>query len=128
MPESNLNSYGLLKSANVILTTGSTMGLEANYYKKPSILVGVALYQYLETCYQPANFGELIKLLKSDLIPMNQYGSYLYGAFFANYGEPYKSFLFQEGRYFYGGNSINKILNPSKKISTFIRKVREILK
>jgi hypothetical protein len=127
LPESNLNSYGLLKSADVVLTTGSTMGLEANYYKIPSILVGVALYQYLETCHQPANFSELVKLLNSDLIPMNQYGSYLYGAFFANYGEPYRSFSFRKGRYFYGGKSIGQILNPSKKISTLMRDLRKLL-
>ncbi len=47
LPESNISSYSLLFSCNIVVTAGSTMGLEASVYDKPSILTSNALYMNL---------------------------------------------------------------------------------
>lgn len=61
--DSFVSSYGLLKSADIIIVFGSTIGIEAVYIGKPCFLMGRALYEDLGGCVVPQNHEELIKLL-----------------------------------------------------------------
>lgn len=69
--ESKISTYALLKSCDVVLTFGSTVGIEAVYHGKPSILMGRALYEDLGCCIKPASHAELIDILH--LISKGQY-------------------------------------------------------
>ncbi|MBK5276976.1 MAG: hypothetical protein JJE30_18270 [Desulfuromonadales bacterium] len=61
--ESPVSTYSLLDQSDVVLTFGSTVGIEAVYKGKPSFLIGRAYYENLGCCVQPASHEELITLL-----------------------------------------------------------------
>jgi len=63
--ESLVSTYSLLDSSDVVLTFGSTVGIEAVYSKKPSFLMGRAFYEHLGCCISPSSHDELISLLNS---------------------------------------------------------------
>lgn len=69
-PAEIIDSYALLDACDKIVTFGSTIGVEAAYWGKPSILAGVhGLYQYLDSVYVPKTHEELVELLKQDDLP-----------------------------------------------------------
>ena len=78
-PESTVSSYGLLRACEKVLTFGSTMGIEAVYWGKPSILAGPATYQNLGGTYNPNNHEELLELLLADLPPRPKEAALKYG-------------------------------------------------
>jgi len=63
--EDLINSYDLMSLADLVITYGSTMGVEAAFYNKISVLAGHALYEDLETCSVMASHDELVDLLKN---------------------------------------------------------------
>lgn len=62
-PSSPISSYSLLDASHVVATFGSTMGIEAVYNKKPSILLGPALYQSLGCNIIPISHAQLGHIL-----------------------------------------------------------------
>lgn len=66
---SPVSSYGLLDACNTALSFGSTMGVEAVYAGKPSILVGRCVYERLGSVYTPSSHEEVVKLLKQRNLP-----------------------------------------------------------
>ena len=92
-PDSPIDSYALLEMGDVIIVFGSTMGAEATFWGKPSILAGSgAFYQSLDSCYKPETHEELVSLLKSDLEPKSRAECIKYGYYELNKGVPYKKF------------------------------------
>jgi hypothetical protein len=90
-PESNVDSYKLIDIADVVVTFGSTIGVEANFYGKPSILLGRALYE--EACYRPKCHEELVKLINADLPPLPKIGAIKYAFYFRNFGQNQFTYL-----------------------------------
>lgn len=78
-PDSNISSYALLDESAAVLTFGSTIGIEANYYGKPSILVGRAIYEDLDSCYRPSSHSQLVELLGREMTPLPRDGSLVFG-------------------------------------------------
>jgi hypothetical protein len=71
-PGSVVSSYSLLDSADLVLTFGSTIGLEAAWHGKPSVIYGRALYENAGFCYHFTNFESLKNgLLNADFHPAN---------------------------------------------------------
>jgi hypothetical protein len=70
MPTSKISSYSLLDNANVVLTFASTIGIEAAWCQKPSVLYGRALHENAGFCYHFTDY-ECLKgaLLDMDLKP-----------------------------------------------------------
>lgn len=66
-PESPVNSYDLMESAEKVIVFGSTMGLESAYWKKPVILLSCAFYYYSDFCYVPKNEDQLKVLIKNKI-------------------------------------------------------------
>ncbi|MCZ2128632.1 MAG: hypothetical protein LC109_00005, partial [Bacteroidia bacterium] len=91
MPEDKIDSYHLLDNAYKVITFGSTMGIEATYWRKISIMAGHSLYESLDAVYRPQTHEELISLLVQEgLEPKNQEGAEIYGYYFTESGIPYK--------------------------------------
>ena len=65
-PNSPINSYALMEHCDKILTFGSTVGIEATYYKKPSILIGVSSYCWTGGVYSAESFQHAISLLQTE--------------------------------------------------------------
>jgi hypothetical protein len=66
-PESEVDTYALLEASEKVLTFGSTVGVEAAYWGKPSILCGRADYENLDCCYRPVSVSEIVDLLNDTL-------------------------------------------------------------
>jgi hypothetical protein len=101
-PESRVSSYGLLRAAEVVLTFGSTIGMEAVFWGKPSILLGPTIYDGLGGTYRPAAVEELRTLLSRKLEPLDREPALMFGYYVGSFGEPYRHYEptgFVRGRY-----------------------------
>ena len=63
----NFNSYTLLDQSHVVVTFGSTIGIEAAAKGKISILAATSAYSNLEAVYEPSSLEELFAFLLTDL-------------------------------------------------------------
>ncbi len=89
LPDDQTDSYELIDRADVVVTCGSTVGIEAVYWGTPSICLGPCLYSHLNAVYLPNDDGELESLLlATDLIALPEY-SFPYGYFMSTFGEPF---------------------------------------
>jgi hypothetical protein len=92
MPESRTHSYSLLDSCDCVITYGSTIGVEACYWGRPSILCGRALYEDLDCCDIPKDHADLVRMLSRNPEPKNKEGAYKYGYWELAKGQAYKYF------------------------------------
>ncbi len=93
LPESEISTYALVQGADVVLTFGSTMGIEAVFWDKPSILAGVSYYRHLGGTYNPATHDELIALLTTtDLPPKGKKAALMFGYYMKTFGIPFEYF------------------------------------
>ena len=83
---SPVSSYGLLDACNTALSFGSTMGVEAVYWRKPSILVGRCVYERLGSVYTPKTHEEVIQLIRQRNLPQLPVEGALKVALFWSYG------------------------------------------
>jgi len=88
--ESLVSSYLLMEGADCVLTFGSTMGIEATYWGKVSILAGKSFYKGLGSAYEPSSHEELMSLLRSNPPALDKTGAKMYGNYFLESGIPYK--------------------------------------
>lgn len=65
--ESKINSYDLILGAKSVVTVGSTIGVEAAFLGKRSILIGRAFHENMWITSNPESFQELSNLLTSNL-------------------------------------------------------------
>lgn len=82
--DSAYNSYSLLDKADTIVTFGSTMGIEAVYWNKPTILLSGSLYYLFGCCYIPKTEEQLWELLKNNLVPKDNFFALKYGFYYLN--------------------------------------------
>ncbi|MBY0449748.1 MAG: hypothetical protein K2X01_03895 [Cyanobacteria bacterium] len=92
-PKETINSYTLMDHCDQTLTFGSTVGVEATFWGKPSILAGRGPYEDLDVVYRPTTHSEVMALLESDLSPKSKSGALKYGYRMMANGIPYKKFL-----------------------------------
>ncbi len=91
-PESLIDSYFLLDNSDVVITFGSTIGIEASFWDKPSIQLGMAFYNNLDSVYIPQTVNQLYDLIESDLPLLSKRGALKYGVWELNRGEPFSYF------------------------------------
>lgn len=66
------SSYELMSSSNYVITFGSTIGLEATYWGKVSILVGRAIWEDANVVHRCDSPSGLVELLRADPRPLSQ--------------------------------------------------------
>jgi hypothetical protein len=91
-PESEVCSYTMLDRAEKIISFGSTMGIEAVYWKKPSILCGLTFYRELGGTYNAESLEELVELTLGKLDPKPVEPALRYGLHATKFGEPFKHY------------------------------------
>jgi hypothetical protein len=89
-PESKISSYSLMDSCDLVLTFGSTMGIEACYWGKPSILAGKSYYQVLGAAYQGLTHQEVLGFLIRPCEVKPRSLAVIYGAAMSTFGEKFK--------------------------------------
>lgn len=100
--KSPVSTYTLIDNADKIIVFGSTVGIEAVYWKKPVICLGPAFYNEMGIVYIPKNEFSLWKLLDTHNLPS------LYNENVLKYGFYYMA-LFQ-----------SKILGECKNIDNHV--------
>ncbi len=91
-PKAKVSTYALIRSSQNIITFGSTVGIEAAFWGKPSILAGQSLYDGLGSVYLPQNHEELIRLALSRLQPKDRTGALLFGYYCNTFGRDFKHY------------------------------------
>lgn len=82
--DSNVSSYALLENADTVIVFGSTIGIEAVYWKKPTILLGGSMYYKLNCTYTPKTHDQLKSLLIKKLEPMDNIQAIKFGYYRMN--------------------------------------------
>jgi hypothetical protein len=90
--DSPVSSYALLFAASKVVTFGSSMGIEASFWGKRSILAGICMYRNLGATYNPRSHEELVQMLGADLPAMPKEGALAYGYYRATFGVPFRYF------------------------------------
>jgi len=90
--DSRVDTYGLMDACEQVITFGSSVGAEATYWEKASILLGHGPYEELDCCYEPASHEEAVSLIQSDLSPKSKIGAIQYGYRVTARGTPYRKF------------------------------------
>ena len=86
-PNSTISSYMLMRECNKVITYNSLTGIEAVYWKKPSIVLGRRVYEKLDCVYTPKNHIHNTQLiLKEQLKPKKLIGSLKFASFWVEGG------------------------------------------
>ena len=80
-PESQVSSYALMDACDKVVTFGSSTGVEASYWGKPSILVGRSFYEMTGACYHMKSREQLVSAINHELAPKDQVGALKYAYF-----------------------------------------------
>jgi hypothetical protein len=88
--DSSVDSYSVVDDANVILTFGSTIGLEATYWGKTVVQLGHSLFEHLDVCYLPENKEEVVNWLLNPPPPKPKGNGYPYVYSICHGGYPYR--------------------------------------
>ncbi len=120
LPESPISTYAMMASADVVLSFGSSAGIEAVIMNKPSILLGKCFYNDLGSTYNPSSHNEVIELVKNqNLEPKPVIGALKYGYMLARFGNDYQ--FFQRINTFEGRLNSKKF--NAGELMTIIRKI-----
>lgn len=128
-PESQVDTYTLVQKANVVVSFGSTVGIEAVYWGTPSVLLGRSFYQQLGAVYSVNSHEDGIKAILNASLG-NREMALAYGYWANTRGIPFKYF---EAEGFYAGKfkgtKINGRLSSSalQKLKWSISKRSKIL-
>jgi hypothetical protein len=91
-PDDPLNTYDLMDACEKVITFGSTTGIEATYWGKPSILANNATYENFGCAYTPKNHEELVRLIEEDLSPLSADSAMQYVYWLISDGIPFEYF------------------------------------
>ncbi len=85
-----VSTYELLFNADKIVAFGSTVGIEAVYWGKPSIQLGKSYYEDLGGTYVAKSHEDAVGLIGTVLVPKDKTAALIYGYYMNSYGIPFK--------------------------------------
>jgi hypothetical protein len=85
-----IDSYALLASADIVVTSGSTIGIEATYAGKPSILLGPTFYATMQVTYEPTDTETLAALLATTPAALPRERCLPYGHYYLTFGTKFQ--------------------------------------
>lgn len=116
---SEVDTYGIMRACDMTITFGSTMGIEATYWGKPSLFIGRTFYEDTNSIYKVDSFKEIDNFIKQRLsVPKTKESTYKYAYYFSMYGIDYKHF-----NYFCKNNATFKGVELKKIYSTTIFRI-----
>lgn len=120
LPNDKTDSYQLIEISDIVVTSGSTVGIEAVYFNTPSVCLGPNLYSQLNAVYIPTNKDKLEKLLNHKELSVKREKAFPYGYYFETFGKEFKYYqpesLFKgtfvySGKKASGNNYVLRVLN-----------------
>lgn len=121
--DSKVSSYHLLDNCDQVITFASTMGIEAAYWNKPSILVAPSLYND-SSMYRANNYEEVVCFIKTDLPAKNNLGALQYGYYNTIKGETFN--YFKADSLFTGTFKGVNVMDANSTFSRLIKKLYNI--
>jgi|GEM_PF-3846633 len=92
-PDAQFDSYTLLEASKMVISFGSTIGIEACFHGKPVILLKNCVYANLDVAYVPADQTALAGLLSNRSLPAkDREGALKYGYYFKSRGDDFRFF------------------------------------
>jgi hypothetical protein len=122
-PEDKVDTYSLLEASDVVVTGGSTVGIEAVYWRKPSICLGPTWYDRLDAVYLPEGESDLEQLLFDDSLVADRDKALPYGYYQATYGEP---FLYYQARSLFEGSFLGVDLQSQTTVSRILGRLKGV--
>ena len=122
LPEAPISSYNLMMRASKVLTFGSSIGVEATYFGKPSILAGMCFYRGLDVAYEPANHEAVMALLPQKLAPKEKTGALIYGLYFSRFGQLFRFYKPID----FGSGTFNGVV-VAPKLNRYQRLIKRML-
>jgi len=101
-PASPISTYTLLDRVDRVLTFGSTVGVEATFWGKVSILAGRSIYEHLDAVYLARDHDDVMQMLGAEMSPKPIDEAVKYGFYMQTFGIPFKYWLassFTEGTF-----------------------------
>jgi hypothetical protein len=92
LPGDPVSTYALMRAGDTVLTFGSTTGIEAVFWGKPSVLAGVSYYRNLGGNYLAESHEEVLRLLQAPLDPKPVTAALIYGYYMSTYGTPFRHY------------------------------------
>lgn len=89
-PTSTICSYSLLDASNSIITFGSTIGIEATYWGKPSLTLSDCFYSGINGAYSVFNMDIMKFILSKNLPEINKESALMYGYYQLTIGRKFK--------------------------------------
>lgn len=104
--EDEIDSYSLMESVETVLSFGSTVGIEAIYWGIPSILLGRAYFENIESVLVPNSHVEVCEyILIEDKKVNSNLGAIKFGYWSLNYGKEFINFTSEN---LFQGKFLNK--------------------
>ncbi len=128
-PDDPVDSYALMRNAEKTLTFGSSIGIEALYWGRPSVLLGTSFYRGLSGIYQPVDHDDAMQMIDAPLTASTDKTSALaYGYWFQTHGIRFKYFV-ADG--LFSGRFKGQVVHaphPKKPIfQRWLHKIRRVL-
>lgn len=123
-PESDVDSYALMKRADVVVTYGSTSGVEAAFLERPSVLMGPSSYSLLNCVTPVSTITELNGALDQSVVQAQEL-SYPYGLFLHRRGFTF-DYLQRSpsGQLILGDNVIGEASEIPRKLSHMYHRIK----
>ena len=118
-PDASIDTYELMRSSDTVVSFGSSVGSEAIFWGKPSVLLGPCMYQNLGGVYRSHSHAETIQLLTQTLQPQEKTGALKYGFWFQTRG--YRHQYFRSTALFEGTFKDQTLYARPPKRSSFCR-------
>jgi hypothetical protein len=131
LPNSEISSYALLEAADLIITFGSSISIEADFWRKPNIMIGTSFWDSLGIGLKIKNKQELVDLILNYNKTRPILGALMLGYYFSTFGEEFK---YYKGLSFYDGefkgkklidNSLLSLLYSNKILRRVIKKAHK---
>ncbi len=113
--DAQVDTYALLKASDTVASFGSSVGMEAVFWERPSVLLGPCLYQNLGGPLRSRSHRQTVELLCDELEPADKTGALMYGHWFQARGYPYRYF---QATNFYEGKFKGEVLHDREAAGT----------
>lgn len=88
-PEDRCDSYALMERSRIVAAYGSTIGIEATYWRRPSLLFTRSFYDRLNVCANAVDVAQIRDFIEHPVVyPIE--GALQYGACNEGLGVPYR--------------------------------------
>ncbi len=99
-PESPIDTYALMDASEKTVTFGSSTGIEAVWWERPSVLLGPCYYRGFAGPYRATSHAMATQLVASHLVPGPRDEAAIYGYWYQTNGEPFR--YFEADGFFHG--------------------------